>query len=64
MQVSVACVDATSCIESKDPTAYMPFRRTDGEETTAFQFSIKTIRLGRHICTLILMRPSRWMNCG
>ena len=47
LQVPVSRVDATSFIESKnDPTAYAPFRMTDGEETTAFQFSTKTTRLG------------------
>ena len=47
LQAPVSRVDATSFIEGKnDPTAYAPFRMTDGEETTAFQFSTKTTRLG------------------
>ena len=47
MQIPVASVDATSWIEGKDPTAYAPFRMTDGEETTAFQFSTRTTKLGQ-----------------
>ena len=48
MQVPIARVDAASYIVgSKDPTAYAPFRMTDGEETTAFQFSTNTTPLGQ-----------------
>ena len=46
MQVPVAQVNASSYIVGKDPTAYMPFRMTDGIETTAFQFSAKDSPLG------------------
>ena len=48
MQVPIARVDAASYIVgSKDPTAYAPFRMTDGEETTAFQFSTQITPLGQ-----------------
>ena len=48
MQVPVARTDATSYIVgSKNPTAYVPARMIDGEETTAFQFSTKTTPLGQ-----------------
>ena len=47
MQVPVSRVDATSYIVGKnDPDAYAPSRMIDGDETTAFQFSTKTTKLG------------------
>lgn len=47
MQVPVSQVDATSYIVGKnDPDAYAPSRMIDGDETTAFQFSTKTTKLG------------------
>lgn len=46
MQVPVAGVDATSYIVGKDPSAYMPFRMTDGDETTSYQFSTKVTKPG------------------
>ena len=47
MQVPVSKVYATSYIVGKnDATAYAPFRMTDGDETTSFQFSTKTTPLG------------------
>lgn len=46
MQVPVSKVYATSYIVGKnDATAYAPFRMTDGDETTSFQFSTKTTPL-------------------
>ena len=46
MQVPVALVNASSYIVGKDPSAYIPFRMIDGEQTTAFQFSTKDSPLG------------------
>ena len=46
-KVPVTRADATSWIESKkDPTAYIPQRMIDGDETTSYQFSTKVTRLG------------------
>ena len=47
LQVPVYRVDATSYIEGNDPTAYIPYRMIDGDETTAYQFSTRTSRLGK-----------------
>ena len=47
-KVIVASVDATDWIVGKkDPNAYTPQRMVDGIETTAFQFSTKTTKLGK-----------------
>ena len=46
MQVPILFADATSWIVGKDPNAYIPYRMIDGEETTAFQVSTKTTKLG------------------
>ena len=48
LQIPVSRVDATSYIENKeDPTRWAPWRMTDGDETTAWQFSTKTTKLGK-----------------
>ena len=58
MQVPILYADATSWIEgSSDPTAYAPFRMIDGEETTAFQVSTKTTKLGRIYLYYNFMAP-------
>ena len=69
MQVPVSRVDATSYIVGKnDATAYAPFRMTDGEETTAFQFSTKTTPLGSEYLYFDFEGPARldgiWMKNG
>ena len=68
LQVSVARVDASSYIEGKDPTSYMPFRMIDGEETTAFQFSTKVSKLGKAYVWFEFDEPVRldemWMKNG
>ena len=58
MQVPILYADATSWIEgSSDPTAYAPFRMIDGEETTAFQVSTKTTKLGQIYLYYNFMAP-------
>ena len=48
LEVPISRADATSYIvSSKDPAAYAPFRMTDRQETTSFQFSTKTTPLGQ-----------------
>ncbi|MBR5383935.1 MAG: hypothetical protein IK133_08950 [Clostridia bacterium] len=68
LQVSVARVDASSYIEGKDPTSYMPFRMIDGEETTAFQFSTKVSKLGKAYIWFEFDEPVKldemWMKNG
>ena len=68
MQVPVAMADATSYIKGSDPTAYMPFRMTDGEETTAYQFSTKETKLGDAYLYFIFGSPSEvdelWIKNG
>lgn len=68
MQVPVISVDATSYIVGKDPTAYIPERMTDGEETTAFQFSTKKTKLGKAYLTFVFENPATvdelWMKNG
>ena len=68
MQVPVERVDATSWIVGKDPAAYIPERMTDGEETTAFQFSTKTTKLGKAYLTFVFEQPAAvdelWMKNG
>ncbi len=47
-RVPVTGVDATSYIVgSSDPSAYIPFRMIDGDETTSYQFSTKTTKPGQ-----------------
>lgn len=47
-QPIIVSVDATSWIVNRnDPTAYVPARMIDGDETTAFQFSTQTTPVGR-----------------
>ena len=66
--VSVVNVDATSWIEGKDPSAYVPYRMIDGVETTAFQFSTKTTPLGKAYVYFYLAAPSEisalWIKNG
>ena len=50
--------DATSWIVGKNPDAYTPYRMLDGDETTAFQFSLKTTPLGQAYITFSLSQPS------
>ena len=50
--------DATSWIVGKNPDAYTPYRMLDGDETTAFQFSLKTTPLGQAYITFSLSKPS------
>lgn len=69
MQVPVSSVDATSYIVGKnDPTAYAPFRMTDGEEATSFQFSLKTTPLGQEYLYFEFDSPvaldEMWMKNG
>ena len=45
LHVPVASVNATSYIKGKDPTAYAPASMIDGNETTAYQFSLKETNL-------------------
>ena len=48
LQVPVARVSATSWIESqKDPSAFLPERMIDGDETTSYQFSAKVTKPGQ-----------------
>lgn len=68
MQVPVRSADATSWIEGKDPAAYAPFRMIDGEETTSFQFSTKTTKLGKEYLYFDFDAPvtvdELWMKNG
>ncbi|MCR4887378.1 MAG: hypothetical protein K5919_10735 [Clostridiales bacterium] len=68
MQVPVARVDATSYIVGQDPDAYAPFRMTDGDETTAFQFSTRTTPLGKEYLYFDFDSPvaldEMWMKNG
>ncbi len=68
MQVPVSRVDATSYIVGKDPSAYAPERMIDGEETTSFQFSTKTTKLGREYLYFEFSSPAAldelWMKNG
>ena len=68
MQVPIAQADATSYIVGKDPTAYIPYRMTDGVETTAYQFSIKDNPLGNAYLYFTFDTPSAldelWMKNG
>ena len=68
MAIPVAGVDATSYIEGSDPTAYMPFRMTDGEETTAYQFSTKVTKPGDAYLYFTFCSPSTvdelWIKNG
>ena len=69
LQVPVSRVDATSYIvSSKDPAAYAPFRMIDGEETTSFQFSTKTTKLGQAYLYFDFAAPvtldEMWMKNG
>ncbi len=45
-EAHIVNVDATSWIEGKDPSAYVPYRMIDGDERTSFQFSTRTTALG------------------
>lgn len=68
MAIPVASVDATSYIAGSDPTAYMPFRMTDGEETTAYQFSTKDTKPGDAYLYFSFCSPSTvdelWIKNG
>ena len=69
LQVPVARVDATSYIVgSKDPAAYTPERMTDGDETTDFQFSTRTTKLGQEYLYFEFSSPATldelWMKNG
>lgn len=46
-QVPVSRADATGWIEGQDPSAYIPFRMIDGDETTSYQFSAKKVKPGQ-----------------
>lgn len=50
----VASVDAVSWIVGKDPDAWIPERMIDEDETTPFQFSVKTTPLGQQYLTFYL----------
>jgi len=69
MQAAVSYADATSWIvSSKDPYAFTPAKMVDGDETTAFQFSTKTTRLGQEYLTFAFGAPvtldEMWMKNG
>ena len=53
-EAQVASVDATSWIVGKDPDAWIPERMIDGDETTPYQFSLKTTPLGKQFLTFYL----------
>lgn len=46
-QVPVSRADATTWIVGQDPSAYVPSRMIDGDETTSYQFSTKSAKPGR-----------------
>ncbi len=68
MQVPVSRVDATSYLVGKDPSSYMPARMIDGDETTAYQFSTKTTKLGEAYLYFDFEKPVRldelWIKNG
>ena len=57
-EARVFSVDATSWIVGKDPGAYTPQRMIDGDETTSFQFSVKTTPLGQEYVYFYFTYPS------
>lgn len=67
-EIAIVNVDASSWIEGKDPSAYVPYRMIDGAETTAFQFSTKTTPLGKAYVYFYLAAPSEvsalWIKNG
>ena len=68
LQVLVQSANATSWIVGKDPTAYTPARMIDGEETTSFQFSTKTTKLGKEYIYFTFSEPvaldEMWIKNG
>ena len=69
MQVQVSRVDATSYIKGKeDPSAYAPERMIDGDESTVFQFSTKTTKLGKEYLYFDFAAPAAldqlWIKNG
>ena len=65
---AIAAVDATSWIVGKDPSAYAPQRMVDGNEATAFQFSLKSAPLGSEYLYFHLAAPgdlsALWIKNG
>lgn len=57
-EAKIAAVDATNWIIGKDPSAYIPEKMIDGDETTAFQFSTAAVPLGQEYLFFTLDAPS------
>ncbi len=57
-EARITSVDATSWIVGSDPTAYIPAKMIDGDETTSYQFSLKTTPLGQAYVYFYLAGPS------